>query len=443
MRLNNVTFTNWLRSHGHKQPEERWLRELYPWPVLAQVDCDAAGIGRTQHILYSGVAYDVTLRSVLWQPQHGTFRYRVRVECEGLGWHARSLSDVYDLCGAPDGSFVTLFHSATEEPLERVARAFFQRRWADLDADSFRSLAVSRFLSACLVTEVAGRAFSGHELTHYPEARLVGDASPMLASGSDLWLGYRFFSEHAYEWARRCAGRAARVVGVYFADTTRQFKTALPPGVEATSIADLDAVSLGGQHRDLIEVLLRGLKLPEEGTDPARLAAVVSGKMQTPPVPVAEEDVHEALSAFTHPCSSKSELRYQLAAAVVLNAWIAAEVRLGITKRKRFYAFKQKVGVLATWASSAALPGVSVWAEPTADSSWPILYLRIDDVDFSFHAIPGARAFLNLAGPRPSWCGVRLKPIAPLVLEWARALRGRDRQPTEPQTAGPTPAPFP
>jgi hypothetical protein len=49
VRLRDVTFVNWLRSHGEKNPEERWLRELYPWPVLAQVDCDGKRVGH-QHL---------------------------------------------------------------------------------------------------------------------------------------------------------------------------------------------------------------------------------------------------------------------------------------------------------------------------------------------------------------------------------------------------------
>jgi hypothetical protein len=93
LRLRNVTFATWLRSHDKKAPEERWLRELYPWPVLAQVDCDEAQVGRPQRIAYDGVEYDVTLKSIRWQPKHGTYRYRLLVESDGLGWHARSFSD--------------------------------------------------------------------------------------------------------------------------------------------------------------------------------------------------------------------------------------------------------------------------------------------------------------------------------------------------------------
>ena len=111
--------------------------------------------------------------------------------------------------------------------------------------------------------------------------------------------------------------------------------------------------------------------------------------------------------------------------AVVLNAWIEDERRLGYVGRKKFYAFKQRIGMLLKWAAGAGLDGVTIWAEPS--SREPILFVRIDDVDFSFHAIPGTDDFLVASNNAPTWPGVRLKPIAPVVLAWARALRGADR----------------
>ena len=47
--------------------------------------------------------------------------------------------DRYDMCGRSDGKFVTLFHTRKREPLERIARAFFARRWSDLDPAKFKS----------------------------------------------------------------------------------------------------------------------------------------------------------------------------------------------------------------------------------------------------------------------------------------------------------------
>jgi hypothetical protein len=421
LRLRNVTFANWLHTHGHKKPHERWLRELYPWPVLAQVECDSAQVGCPQRIIYDDVEFEVTLKSIRFQPDHGTYRYRLFVESTGLGWHARSFADEFDMCGTPDGSFITLFHSKKEEPLETIAKAFFKRRWKDLNPGDFKTLAVSRFLAASLVGEIAEEVFNLFPLTHYPEAQLEGPA-PMLASGNELWMGYRFFSEHAYAWARLSAGNAKRVVGLYFADTKRQFKTDLPPGAMVTSIVHLDSTELGGRHEDLIRVLLRGLELPTETPAVEQLAPIVMGQAQAPVTSLTEADVHEALAALKRPCASKSELRYQLAAAVVLNAWIESERRLGFSRRKKFYAFKQKVDELANWALKAKPSGVILWAEALSHINTPVLYIRIDEVDFSFHQIPVARRLLDAPRLDLSWSEVRLKPIAPLVLAWARAL---------------------
>lgn len=420
MKLQNVTFANWLVSHRHKESEERWLRELYPWPVLAQVECDTQYVGRAQRIIYAGVEYEVTLKSIRWQPQHGTFKYRLLLESEGLGWHARSFCDEYDMCGAPDGTFVTLFHAKKEEPLEKIAKAFFGRKWGDIRAESFRSLTVSRFLAASIAVEVAELAFRDVRLEHYPDARLVGGESPMLASGRDLWVGHRFFSEDAYAWARRSAGSASRVVALYFADTKYQFRTDLPPGAEVQSTTQLDSTELGGQYADLILSLLRGLEIPTETPPLEQLALIVLGHVHAPDTPVSEADVHEALASLKRPCGSKAELRYQLAAGVVLNTWIEEERRHGFSQRKSFYAFKQQIGVLVKWAAKANLPSVHLWAEPQPGHAMPILYVRIDDVDFSFHAIPFARDLLG--HEQLTWGGVRLKPIASIVLAWARSL---------------------
>jgi len=426
LRLRNVTFENWLRSHGSKTARERWLRELYPWPVLAQVDCDAAQIGRPQRIAYDGAQYEVTLKGVRFQPDRGTYKFRLFVESDGLGWHSRSYADEFEMCGAPDGSFVTLFHKNKEEPLEKIARAFFKRRWADLKPAIFKTLAVSRFLAASIAGEVAEDAFRAYSLIHYPKSRLIGSAVPILASDDDLWVGYRFFSEDAYEWARRAAGNATRVVALYFADTKYQFKLDLPPQATVLSIADIDSTQLGGRHADLIRVLLRGLELPTETPRPEQLAPIILGLAKAPASNLVEADVHEALAALKRPCNSKSELRYQLAAAVVLNAWVESERRLGFPQRKKFYAFKQKVDSLANWAMTSQLAGVNLWAEGLPHSKTPILYIRIDQVDFSFHAIPLARHLLDSGGSQLTWSGVRLKPIAPFVLAWARGLLDAD-----------------
>jgi hypothetical protein len=303
-----------------------------------------------------------------------------------------------------------------------MAREFFGGRWGSIRPDLFKTLAVSRFLGATLVGLVVEAAFAEEQIAHYPDSRLTGGGDPMFANGIQLWIGYRFFSEDAYAWARRSASHASRIVALYLADTKYQFRTDLPPNAEVRSIAELDATANGGRYEDLIRILLRGNELPSESLTPEQLESIVHGQSLSPSAPVTEADVHEALAALKRPCGSKAQLRYQLSAAVVINAWIESERRLGFRARKKFYAFKQKVDALARWAADDPLPGVCVWAEPSDSPTDPILFVRVDGVDFSFHQIPVTRQIIGSTGDHPTWAGVRLKPIAPLALAWARGL---------------------
>ena len=424
MRLKGVSFTNWARrpSHEAKDPDERWLRELYPWPVLAQVECGESHVGIAQLIRHEGADYEATLQFVRWQPRYGTFKYRILIESEGLGWHSRAFSDRYDMCGTPDGRFVTVFHTSSREPLERIARSFFGRRWKELSNRDFKSLAVSRFLAASIVSHLGEQAYGRERrLEHYRRARIAGGWSPMLAEGSRFWMGFRFGSEQAFEWVRQNANRANELVCLYFADTKHQFNTTLPDHGSVRSASQIDA-ELGGGCEDLIRCLLRQMELPTEALPLSDVTEVVHGRKQSLAVPVSEHDVTEALAALKRPCHSKAELRYQLAAGVVLNEWIERERALGYRQRKKFYAFKQRIGWLLRWLIENAMAGVQYWVEQLPGSSQDLTVIRIDEVDFSFHAVPGARDLVNEGPDGLSWSGVRLKPIAPLVLVWARHL---------------------
>lgn len=423
MKLKGVTFDNWIRSHGGKDRTERWLRELYPWPVIAQIEFGEEYLHARQIVNHDHASYEIILQDLEWQRSRRTFKYRVYVESDGLGWHSRPYSDTYDVCATKDARFLTIFHTKKKEPLERVARSFYARRWADLSATHFKSLAVSRFLAASIVSRVAESVYRDLELSYYPAAKLIGGDSPMFASGTEFWLGYRFFSEQAYSWARRSVGRARRIVCFYFADTKYQFDTNLPSGVSVKAVSQVDIEELRGEYQDLILALLRRLELPVRH-DRMDFEEITSASMEQTHGAVTDGDVHEALAALKRPCNSKEELRYQLAAGVILNVWIENERRLGFIQRKRFYAFKRYIGTLADWALERSLPGVDLWAERGSQSGSEVLYFRIDRVDFSFHAIPVSRTQLLEAQPVRCWSGVRLKPVAPAVLRWARSLRG-------------------
>jgi hypothetical protein len=265
------------------------------------------------------------------------------------------------------------------------------------------------------------------ELEHYPGAALVGP-SPMYAKGNNIWIGYRFFSEDAYAWARIASQKANRVFSFFFAETKYQILRSLPENVVVKSVTELDSEYLNNSHNEQIRILLRGMDLPQNDVVDASLEAIVRGQETIPPVPVSDADINESLSVIKTECITKDVLRYQLAAAVVINAWIEQERKAGFVQRKAFYAFKQMIPLYVQWIRRESPDGVDVWSDALPGEKGPILYIRIDGVDFSFHAIPNVIELTN-GFPELNWSGVRLKPIAPIVLRWARKIFETNKTP--------------
>jgi hypothetical protein len=362
-------------------------------------------------------------RDPRYQPEPDTWVYSIHVACDGLGWHARSYDDPFRVVASPEGRFVTLIRRGTD-PLQKLGKAFLARGWEDVDAALAQTLSASRYLSAALIGEMLEDAYGHRELLSHPTSRLTRSASPLFVSkDGDLWLGYRYFSEDAYIWARRHASKAAHLRALYIADTKYQFRTDLPEGALVQSASAFDRDMLEGRYAEQIRVLQRRVELSPRRQEDAQMPMILAGEIAAEPVAVGEGDVHEALTGIHILCHTKADLRYCLACAVVLNVWIEEERRTGFRGRKKFYAaFKPRVAELARWAQAANLEGVLTWYESGADQVSPLICFRIDNVDFTFQAIPIPDG-ISAGGGSQAWRGVRLKPIAPLVLTWARTLR--------------------
>ena len=81
----------------------------------------------------------------------------------------------------------------------------------------------------------------------------------MFANDFELWIGYRFFSEDAFRWARRAAGNASTVVALDLADTKYQFATLIfHPAPMFIQLPELDAIELGGEHEEFVRIFDAG-----------------------------------------------------------------------------------------------------------------------------------------------------------------------------------------
>ncbi len=146
--------------------------------------------------------------------------------------------------------------------MKGLHRHSFSRRWNDISQEEFKSLSVSRFLTASLVSNIIDRAYEGDELCYYPLSRLVNGSSPNVCTRIRLWIGYRFFSENAYHWARKASSLAQIVVCFYFADTKHQFDTTIPENASVIPITQFDACNLAGESQGSHTHILRQMGKP-------------------------------------------------------------------------------------------------------------------------------------------------------------------------------------
>ncbi|MCC7539841.1 MAG: hypothetical protein IT379_26705 [Deltaproteobacteria bacterium] len=416
LRIRGINFSTWLRNHAPDH-DARWYRELYPWPVFARGDYAPELIRYPQIVDEGDVTYTLTVTSIKTQANQ-RLCYRVHLSTNGLGWTSRAWDHDFNLIADTSGAFITLF-TAQQDPLKRAVADFFHGRWRDVEA--FRSLSASRLLAATLASRVVSESAIFCGVEEYPTLLIRGHR-PMFSKGDDLWIVYRFYAEDAYTFARWAASRCASVIALYFAETKYQYLRGLPPNATVISVADLDRTRLHGKYAAHVVFLLHQLHSPGEDLSEEAIRGALTGENPAEEVDIAEGDVQESLAALRLPLENVADLRYVLAAGVVINAWIDCERSLGKRQRKKFYAFKQQIADAVRWALRAQPPGVIIWIEE------PFLYARVDNVDFSFTAIPleeGVRATLTARDTtRITWRGVKLKPIAPIVLSWARKLRG-------------------
>ena len=122
--------------------------------------------------------------------------------------------------------------------------------------------------------------------------------------------------------------------------------------------------------------------------------------------------------------TEKGDAAYFFACANLLNAALSGKYGSSVTVKnlsKEVYSFKAKVGHVVEALMVTPIDGVDIYVE----EGGPV-YVKVGEIQFSFHAIPQTPIVETFArskrNRKQEWSGVRLQPIAPLVLDWGRAM---------------------
>lgn len=441
MKIHSLSFETWLANHPGDHAA-RWCRELYPWNVFAKLDYALTSIDVPQHVIVGDEQFLATVTRS-FQGKNGRPNFLVHLKSQSDSpseqWQHRQWNDVFQLVAAPDGHFITLFTQQTD-PSKELLRQFMAGGLPRVER--VRSLPLSGMLFRSLVAYAATDLFGPLKSTEAVVVKsriglLRGAAppdreitvAPFLSQGSDLWLLHSFTEEKAHRIAITLAGQSRKLISVYCHPTFTRHHRCVDAGASVVSLSEflgMGSPSIRNRYLPQARFLINHLQCPEEpdslASEADLRARILSGKEAQ--LRIHTSNLREAKAGLGRVILTRGDAAYILACANLLNAALNKQLRLyrGAEElEKSVYSFKTHLSTSVEQIIESCPKDTSVYLAPN-----DLTLITVSEVQFSFHNIPRTSKLRDYAGSQQNapqeWGGIRLQPIAPLVLAWARKL---------------------
>jgi len=439
--VRSLSFETWRRQHDDNH-RARWCRELCPWDVFAACNYDDSAVGRRQSI----GGFWLTVADKDPGKVEGRTQFRVRLETPGHSnartWRNGRWADDFILIAADDGHFITLF-TKRDDPAKNALLDFMTGRFDRLDAK--RCLPWSALLFRTLVAEIAASLGTWERGVEYEAQPTPARSSysphpqfqpeglpirPFLSDGRRWWVMSAFTEEKAQRQALYNEGQCERLTVAYCLPTLTRHQRSRSGSTQVLSLFELArSARRAADFLPQIRFLTNHMHAPK--ADAAAAASVADAmaslRQAAGPQEIMTSDVREARSALGIEVRTVGEAAYAFAAANMLNA--AIKRRAGLYRGsqaipKEVYAFKQRVAHWIEALIDQPPPGVAIYVPPPGRDD--VVYVRVDDVQFSFHGVPRTPRITDFVASidnvEQAWSGKRLQQIAPSVLAWGRVV---------------------
>lgn len=444
MRISNINFNTWCANHPSHH-DAKWCRELYPWNAFSAIDFGREKIGLTQKVESNQVEFLIIIRN-FYIGEKNRMNYLIELKSiassKRTAWKNISWDNQFHLVASSDGNFITLF-TKKRDPAKSLLGSFMGSDFPRVEAQ--KCLPYSSLLFRTLVSyraeELFGRQNNSdpfewipggfQKLTPHPQFfQSARPITPLWANERILWVTYAWTEEKAHRFALYNANQCDELVVVYCHPTFSSHHRCSYPKTRIMSL--LNFVS-GNQNRKRsvyhrqAKFLINNLKIHDIKTKKqslnSRYFALEIMRMnneKTLTIPVSL--LREAKSGMEFEVATSQDAAYFFSCANLLNAALTGRYGIGSIPRslqKEVYSFKAQVGKVVESLIKNPIDGIEIYFDER------LLYVMIDGIQFSFHAIsrtPPIRNFIASKGnQKQHWCGIRLQPISPLVLDWGRA----------------------
>ena len=442
MKISSINFETWCKNHT-KDHEAKWCRELYPWETFQRLDYDPSMLNIPQEIVIANLQYSATIQERRIA-ENGRINYLIRLyntpSSKTQQWTQRSWVDVFHLVTDPSGYFITLF-TKKQDPSKLLLRKFLNSKLADIA--SVRSLPISGLLFRSLISYAAYDTYE--DLQRYKSFPILlssrndennpmtflrpGNYEPFLSQDRRLWISYSFTEEKAHRYALRFVGQAEKLIVVFCHPTFSRHHRCSEPSVSIVSLFDFLSMSspkIHGRYIQQARFLLNHLREDQDETELSLTSATIVELIKTkqPPMPIETSDLREAKAGLGRVVNTTWDFAYVCACANLINAVMNKHLKCykgSLNLVKEVYSFKAIFGQMIENIIWHHPNDVRIYVEPRN-----LVYISVCGLQFSFHSMPRTpeiSAYEKSEQNIPQeWSGLKLQPVAPLVLKWARAI---------------------
>ncbi|OVE78711.1 hypothetical protein BVY01_04615 [bacterium I07] len=360
-------------------------------------------------------------------------------------WSQRSWDDLFIFVAAPSGYFITLY-TKKDDPSKVLLKKFLKSRLSEIQA--VRSLPLSGLLFRSLISYPANEIYGGLQRflsfpiipppVSYKKQQIKplpnGTFEPFLSVNRDLWISYSFTEEKAHRLAFRVAGQAKRLIIVYCHPTFTRHHRCDTESVNVVSLSEYLGLLSPEIHRQYINqtrFLINHMQLePDEVRRTPDKGNIISNiENQEEIIPIRTSELREAKAGLGILVTSTWHVAYVCACANLINAALNKKIdnyqgsqRLS----KEVYSFKSIFARVVDDIILNKPPDVQLYVQQNGP-----VYIRVGGLQFSFHGIPRTSTIsafeISDQNIPQTWTGLRLQPVAPLVLKWARVKLQEDK----------------
>jgi hypothetical protein len=438
--IQKIGFNTWCDNHSEDH-DARWFRELYPWKIFQLINFDENLIGVMQKIMFNSLYYYIIVESIELQENcryKSTFSLKAEKSNTVDSWNNRLWNEKFQIIYSEDFTFITVFTKG-KDPSKLYLKNFIEDKYAKIEEN--RSKPILYFLFKSLVSWLINE--------NYPKAKYQakfdilkpgirklntkflyegGNFYPLYSLDRDFWITYSFTEEKAHRLALTIGNQCMHMIIIYCNPTFRYHHRSKDKHIEILSLYEycarlpLETQVLYNKKIKLLQNYMVSIKEVDINHIKAELAAP-----RYEFYPINNHHLMEALSIMKIYPENDFEAFYYFSAMNLINAWLSnrrkefKENKSHNNLYKDMYSFKAHLLQAVKLLLKLKVENINIYINDN------LLFMEVFTYQFSFHSFPidaEIRSYQFSKKNQPIiWSGIRLQPLAPLLIDLSRSLK--------------------